>query len=202
MTATRHSVSTSAGVEKERFVFMLCRTVSLADVQMRKRSAEHESPSPRRSACQARMASATPHCVFSPTNLFDAVFDKFLPFSEFRFGLLRATSLPKAVPGGRYDTAKLIKQSGKKVSAAFSRSALAVLEHRTFASAVRRLGDCYGFRRCRELFAEEQRTGCDRVDCSGCADGNAGPSNGSNRSEERRVGKGEEASANDRHLRE
>src|SRR5256886_771056 len=81
-TATRHSVSTSAGVEKERFVFMLCRTVSLGDVQIRKRSAEHESPSPRRSACQARMASATPHCVFSPPNLFDAVFDKFLPFSE------------------------------------------------------------------------------------------------------------------------
>jgi hypothetical protein len=44
---------------------------------------------------QARMASATPHCVFSPTKLFDAVFDKFLPFSEFRFGLLRATSLSR-----------------------------------------------------------------------------------------------------------
>ncbi len=113
---------------------------------MRKRSAEHESPSPRRSACQARMASATPHCVFSPTNLF--------------------------------------------------------LEHRTFASAVRRLGDGYGFRRCRELFAEEQRTGCDRVDCSGCADGNAGPSNGSNRADPDSSEKGEEASANDRHLRE
>ena len=137
-----------------------------------------------------------------PTNLFDAVFDKFLPFSEFRFGLLRATSPPKAVPGGRYDTAKWIKQSGKKVSAAFFRSALAVLEHRTFASAVRRLGDGYGFRRCRELFAEEQRTGCDRVDCSGCADGNAGPSNGSNRADPDSSEKGEEASANDRHLRE
>src|SRR5207302_47902 len=48
-TATRHSVSTSAGVEKERFVFILCRTVSLGDVQMRKRSAEHESHSTQRS---------------------------------------------------------------------------------------------------------------------------------------------------------
>src|SRR5256885_10310843 len=94
-----------------------------------------------------------------------------------------ATSPPKAVPGGRYDTAKWIKQSGKKVSAAFFRSALAVLEHRTFAGAVRRLGDGYGFRRCCELFAEEQRTGCDRVDCSGCADGNDRDSSGGNRAD-------------------
>src|SRR5438128_8678242 len=201
-TATRHSVSTSAGVEKERFVFMLCRTVSLGDVQMRKRSAEHESPA--LGVLHARLAWRLPrHTVSSPPQIFST---RFLTssFPSANSALVCSVRLlsPKAVPGGRYDTAKWIKQSGKKVSAAFFRSALAVLEHRTFASAVRRLGDGYGFRRCRELFAEEQRTGCDRADCSGCADGNAGPSNGSNRADPDSSEKGEEASANDRHLRE
>src|SRR5437667_225889 len=72
-TATRHSVSTSAGVEKERFVFMLCRTVSLGDVQMRKRSAEHESPSPRRSACQVAWRLPR-HTVSSPPQIFSTRF--------------------------------------------------------------------------------------------------------------------------------
>src|SRR5437588_2597152 len=72
-TATRHSVSTSAGVEKERFVFILCRTVSLGDVQMRKRSAEHESPSPRRSACQVAWRLPR-HTVSSPPQIFSTRF--------------------------------------------------------------------------------------------------------------------------------
>jgi hypothetical protein len=59
------------------------------------RSVTANSPQPRRSAFPGSHGVCHATLCLLTHKLFDAIFDKFIPFSEFRFGLLRATSLPR-----------------------------------------------------------------------------------------------------------